>query len=330
MHARAARAADGHSTPSPFINSRPLRRYDTHHGKFMQGKISYEGDMLNFGGKKIKFLQIASPKDILLKALGVTIVIECTGKFTDAAKLQPFLDNGAKRVVVSAPVKTPGVPNIVLGVNEQTYVPKEHKIVTAASCTTNCIAPVIKLLHDKVMGGWWAAGRAEAPAARASRRRASLEQPAAALPAPALHCCAAFQPPGNRAQNPCKPPTLITTPPLTQTFSARPAREQVGVRHGSITTIHCLTNTQSVLDAAWCAEKEPRRARGSVNNFYPTTTGSAKAVTEVRPRRQRPALGSSLLRGCSCECCRAAGELLARALPAPFLRREALTVTHSP
>jgi glyceraldehyde 3-phosphate dehydrogenase len=138
--------------------------------------------------------------------MGVTIVVECTGKFVTLAKIQPYLDNGAKKVVVSAPVKDAGVPNIVLGVNDQIYEPAKHAVVTAASCTTNCIAPIIKLLHDKV-----------------------------------------------------------------------------GVRHGSITTIHCLTNTQSVLDAAWCAEKEPRRARGAVNNFYPTTTGSAKAVTEVIP-----------------------------------------------
>ncbi|KAG8464929.1 hypothetical protein KFE25_012292 [Diacronema lutheri] len=183
-----------------------ITEYDTHHGKFLPGKISHEGDTLDFDGRKIKFLQIKAPADVPIAALGITIVIECTGKHNDVAKLQPFLDSGAKRVVVSAPVKAPGVPNIVLGVNEQTYQPSVHRILTAASCTTNCIAPVIKLLHDKV-----------------------------------------------------------------------------GVKHGSITTIHCLTNTQSVLDAPWCAEKEPRRARGSVNNFYPTTTGSAKAVTEVIP-----------------------------------------------
>ena len=183
-----------------------ISEYDTHHGKFLHGKISHAGDTIDFDGRKVKFLQIKAPVDVPIADLGITIVIECTGKHNDVAKLQPFLDNGAKRVVVSAPVKAAGVPNIVLGVNEQTYDPRAHRIVTAASCTTNCIAPVIKLLHDKV-----------------------------------------------------------------------------GVKHGSITTIHCLTNTQSVLDAPWCAEKEPRRARGSVNNFYPTTTGSAKAVTEVIP-----------------------------------------------
>ncbi|KAJ1634987.1 glyceraldehyde-3-phosphate dehydrogenase [Pavlovales sp. CCMP2436] len=183
-----------------------ITEYDTHHGKFLEDKISHEGNILNFGGKKIKFLQIKNVVDIPVAELGVTIVIECTGKHNSVAKLQPFLDNGVKRVVVSAPVKDDGVPNIVIGVNDELYDPNVHRILTAASCTTNCIAPVIKLLHDKI-----------------------------------------------------------------------------GVKHGSITTIHCLTNTQSVLDAPWCAEKEPRRARGSVNNFYPTTTGSAKAVTEVIP-----------------------------------------------
>ncbi|EOD30714.1 glyceraldehyde-3-phosphate dehydrogenase [Emiliania huxleyi CCMP1516] len=183
-----------------------ITEYDTHHGRFLSGKISTEGDIIDFDGTKVKFLQIASPADVPIAELGVTVVMECTGKFCSVAKVQPFLDLGAKKVVVSAPVKDAGVPNVVLGVNEAAYVPAEHSVVTAASCTTNCIAPVIKLLHDKV-----------------------------------------------------------------------------GVKHGSITTIHCLTNTQSVLDAAWCAEKEPRRARGAINNFYPTTTGSAKAVTEVIP-----------------------------------------------
>jgi len=168
--------------------------------------VSHDKDHIIIDGRKIKFTQFKNPADIPVADLGATIVIECTGKFNGAAKLEPFFANGAKKVVVSAPIKDDGVPNIVVGVNDKAYNPKEHKIVTAASCTTNCIAPVIKLLHDTV-----------------------------------------------------------------------------GVKHGSITTIHCLTNTQSVLDAPWCAEKEPRRARGAVNNFYPTTTGSAKAVTEVIP-----------------------------------------------
>jgi len=184
-----------------------LTEFDTHHGRFMEGKIRVEGSTLFIDEHAIQFTQFKSPAEIPLKELGVTIVVEATGKFVTAAKLQPFLDNGAKKVVVSAPLKDQGVPNIVIGVNDDAYLPAQHAIVTAASCTTNCIAPVIKLLFDKV-----------------------------------------------------------------------------GVRHGSITTIHCLTNTQSVLDAAWCAEKEPRRARGAVNNYYPTTTGSAKAVTDVIPQ----------------------------------------------
>jgi len=131
------------------------------------------------------------------------VVIEASGKMRSAELLQAYLDQGVKRVVVSAPVKEAGVLNIVMGVNQHLFNPKQHDIVTAASCTTNCLAPVVKVIHEKL-----------------------------------------------------------------------------GIKHGSITTIHNLTNTQSILDQA---HKDLRRARASGSNLIPTTTGSATAIAEIFP-----------------------------------------------
>lgn len=134
---------------------------------------------------------------------GCDLVIECSGKMRSTELLQAYFDQGVKRVVVSAPVKEPGVLNVVMGVNHHLFNPAEHRIITAASCTTNCLAPVVKVIHEKL-----------------------------------------------------------------------------GIKHGSITTIHNLTNTQSVLDQP---HKDLRRARSSGSNLIPTTTGSATAIAEIFP-----------------------------------------------
>ncbi len=134
---------------------------------------------------------------------GCDLVIECSGKMKNSAQLQAYLDQGVKRVVVSAPVKEAGVLNVVMGVNHQLFDAATHKIVTAASCTTNCLAPVVKVIHEKL-----------------------------------------------------------------------------GIKHGSITTIHDLTNTQSILDTP---HKDLRRARACGSSLIPTTTGSATAITEIFP-----------------------------------------------
>lgn len=131
------------------------------------------------------------------------VVIEASGKMRDTALLEQYLKQGVKRVVVTAPVKQSGVLNIVMGVNDHLFNPAVHQIVTAASCTTNCLAPVVKVIH-----------------------------------------------------------------------------ENLGIKHGSMTTIHNLTNTQSILDTP---HKDLRRARMSGNNLIPTTTGSATAITEIFP-----------------------------------------------
>ena len=133
---------------------------------------------------------------------GVDVVIECTGSFKSKERLQPYLDAGVGKVVVSAPVKD-GTLNIVMGVNEARYRPDVDHIVTAASCTTNCIAPAIKVMH-----------------------------------------------------------------------------ESFGIRHGTLTTIHDITNTQSVLDQH---HRDLRRARASGDSLIPTSTGSATAISEIFP-----------------------------------------------
>ncbi|PJC84988.1 type I glyceraldehyde-3-phosphate dehydrogenase [Vibrio sp. HA2012] len=134
---------------------------------------------------------------------GCDVVIESTGVHRKAAFLNQYLAQGVKRVVVSAPVKEEGVANIVVGVNEHIFDPQVHQIVTAASCTTNCIAPVVKVIHEKL-----------------------------------------------------------------------------GIEQSSFTTIHDLTNTQTILDAP---HKDLRRARACGMSLIPTTTGSAKAIVEIFP-----------------------------------------------
>lgn len=131
------------------------------------------------------------------------VVIEASGVMKTKALLENYLKAGVKRVVVSAPVKEDGILNIVMGVNHQLYDPAVHPIVTAASCTTNCLAPVVKVIH-----------------------------------------------------------------------------ETLGIKHGSMTTIHDITNTQTILDAP---HKDLRRARACGMSLIPTTTGSATAITHIFP-----------------------------------------------
>ncbi|MCM0613667.1 ArsJ-associated glyceraldehyde-3-phosphate dehydrogenase [Marinobacter sediminum] len=134
---------------------------------------------------------------------GCDVVIEASGKMKTVSVLQAYLDQGVKRVVVTAPVKENGAKNIVLGVNDDSFDPATDRIVTAASCTTNCLAPVVKVIHEKL-----------------------------------------------------------------------------GIKHGSITTIHSLTNTQTIIDAP---HKDLRRARACGSSLIPTSTGSATAIIEIFP-----------------------------------------------
>ncbi len=177
-----------------------LLNFDSIHGRW-QHEATHTDDSIIINGKTIAVSQHKAIADTDWS--GCDIVIECSGKMKSKAVLQAYLDQGVKRVVVSAPVKEPGVLNVVMGVNHQLYYKDLHPIVTAASCTTNCLAPVVKVIHEKL-----------------------------------------------------------------------------GIKHGSITTIHDLTNTQSILDTP---HKDLRRARACGASLIPTTTGSATAITEIFP-----------------------------------------------
>ncbi len=125
-----------------------LLAFDSVQGKW-RADIAAEGeDRIRIDQRQLSFSSHASPADIPWGDLGVDVVLECTGKFLTPEAIQGHLDRGAKRVIVAAPVKTGGVLNIVVGINEHLYDPARDRIVTAASCTTNCLAPVVKVVHE--------------------------------------------------------------------------------------------------------------------------------------------------------------------------------------
>ncbi|MBV2261943.1 MAG: ArsJ-associated glyceraldehyde-3-phosphate dehydrogenase [Thauera sp.] len=180
-----------------------LLAFDSVQGRW-RADIRAEGeDAVRIDGRRLSFSAHSNPADIPWGELGVDVVLECTGKILTPEALQAHLDRGAKRVIVAAPVKTGGVLNIVVGINHEAYDPARDHIVTAASCTTNCLAPVVKVVH-----------------------------------------------------------------------------ENLGIRHGQITTIHDPTNTNLVVDAP---HKDLRRARSSLLSLAPTTTGSATAIALIYP-----------------------------------------------
>jgi glyceraldehyde 3-phosphate dehydrogenase len=124
-----------------------LLQYDSVHGT-LAAKVEAREDAILLDGKVIKVLAKKDPKELPWKDLGVDIVVESTGRFTDREGASKHLSAGAKRVIITAPSKDPDV-TIVLGVNEQTYDPSKHTIVSNASCTTNCLAPVAKVLLEQ-------------------------------------------------------------------------------------------------------------------------------------------------------------------------------------
>lgn len=123
-----------------------LFKYDSIFGRF-KGECSAQADSITINGKKIKYLQEKDPAKLPWKDLKIDIVLECSGAFTDAEKAKAHLIAGAKKVIISAPAKNEDA-TFVIGVNEKTYDPLKHNIISNASCTTNCLAPVVKVLHD--------------------------------------------------------------------------------------------------------------------------------------------------------------------------------------
>lgn len=178
-----------------------LLKYDSQHGTWLP-EVEANDNQILIDSRAISYSRNEGISQTPWSEMGVDIVVECTGQFKTSPALSPYFEAGVKKVVVAAPVKD-GPLNIVMGVNDHLYQPLEHHLVTAASCTTNCIAPVIKVIHE--------------------------------------------------------------------TF---------GIRHGAITTVHDITNTQSILDQY---HKDLRRARASATSLIPTTTGSATAISEIFP-----------------------------------------------
>ncbi len=178
-----------------------LFEFDTVHGRY-SGQVIQGDSFLEVDGQKITYSSEENPENINWSAQDVDIVVECTGRFKTKSVLAPYLEGSVQKVVVAAPVKDADL-NIVMGVNDHLYKADNHHIVTAASCTTNCLAPVIKVMQDNL-----------------------------------------------------------------------------GIRHGLITTIHDVTNTQVVVDAP---HKDLRRARSALNSLIPTSTGSATAITMIYP-----------------------------------------------
>jgi glyceraldehyde 3-phosphate dehydrogenase len=125
-----------------------LFKHDSTYGAY-PGTVTYDEDSIVVDGREIKVLQVTDPAQLPWKDLGVDIVIESTGRFTDADKARAHLGAGAKKVLISAPAKKEDV-TIVLGVNDDAYDPAKHHVISNASCTTNCLAPAAKVVHD----GW--------------------------------------------------------------------------------------------------------------------------------------------------------------------------------
>ncbi|AMG29347.1 type I glyceraldehyde-3-phosphate dehydrogenase [Grimontia hollisae] len=180
-----------------------LINFDSVHGRWHHEAVA-DGDNIVIGDTVIQCTQNKAIGDTDWS--GCDVVIEASGQMKTQSLLNAYLEQGVKRVVVTAPVKEDGVLNIVMGVNHDQYNPDAHRIVTAASCTTNCLAPVVKVIHEKL-----------------------------------------------------------------------------GIVHGSMTTIHDITNTQTIIDTP---HQDLRRARACGSSLIPTTTGSATAITHIFPELQ--------------------------------------------
>ena len=127
-----------------------LLEFDSVHGRWHEA-IGVETDsVVAIGKASVSFSEHAAPGDVAWGDMGCDVVLECTGKFLKPDQLQAYFDQGVKRVIVAAPVKDEAALNIVVGVNDQLYDPARHRLLTAASCTTNCLAPVVKVIHELI------------------------------------------------------------------------------------------------------------------------------------------------------------------------------------
>jgi len=178
-----------------------LLTFDSVHGRWSED-VHGEDGALTIEGAAVGYTNAGEPGDVPWGELGIEIVLECSGKFRTRESLEACFRQGVRKVIVAAPVKE-GALNVVVGVNDHLYEPERHDLLTAASCTTNCLAPVVKVIH-----------------------------------------------------------------------------EGIGIVHGQITTLHDMTNTQTIVDAP---HKDLRRARAASVSLIPTTTGSATAIGMIFP-----------------------------------------------
>ncbi len=178
-----------------------LLKFDSVHGQWSV-ETEGEGDVLVVDGERLGYSSVAEPGAVAWGELGVDIVLECSGRFRKREQLDAFFESGVRKVIVAAPVKDQAL-NLVVGVNDELYEPETDHLLTAASCTTNCLAPVVKVIH-----------------------------------------------------------------------------EGIGISHGSITTLHDMTNTQTIVDAP---HRDLRRARAASLSLIPSTTGSATAIGLIFP-----------------------------------------------
>lgn len=127
-----------------------LLEFDSIHGRWHGAFEARDDNAIIVDGRRISFSAAAQPGDVAWGELGCDVVLECTGKFLKPEQLQAYFDKGVKRVIVAAPVKDERALNIVVGVNDRLYDPERHRLLTAASCTTNCLAPVVKVVHEAI------------------------------------------------------------------------------------------------------------------------------------------------------------------------------------
>ena len=127
-----------------------LLEFDSLHGRWRQNFAAEDDRAIVIGNRRIGFSAAGLPGEVPWGDLGCDIVLECTGKFLKPDQLQGYFDRGVRRVIVAAPVKDPAALNVVVGVNDDRYEPAEHRLLTAASCTTNCLAPVVKVVHEAI------------------------------------------------------------------------------------------------------------------------------------------------------------------------------------
>ena len=132
------------------VTTAHLLEFDSLHGRWRQNFEVSDDDRIRIGDRSIGFTGEAVPDAVPWGDLGCDVVLECTGKFLTESQLAAYFSRGVKRVIVAAPVKEAGALNIVVGVNDHLYDPDRHRLLTAASCTTNCLAPVVKVLQEAI------------------------------------------------------------------------------------------------------------------------------------------------------------------------------------